>query len=211
MSIDDFETPATSCSRCGPIIDRQGQVRLAETRWFQLGARLVRRRARREARRRKAGAHVVGDKDRDLFFRRDVAGLLALANALRGLGAQRGDRLLLMLGASAPLWIALLAAIKLGLVVIPPLPLLPASDLADRLYARPRPASSSPMRPSAAKFDARGDALLARISVGGAPPGWRDGASSVRASPNFEPTRRPGRTIRCCSISPPARRRGRSW
>src|SRR5262252_6892307 len=42
-----------------------------------------------------------------------------VANWLRGLGARRGDRLLLMLGNIAPLWEVILAAIKLGLDHLP--------------------------------------------------------------------------------------------
>ena len=56
-----------------------------------------------------------------------------LANWLRGLGARRGDRLLLMLGNIAPLWEVILAAIKLGVVIIPASTLLGPEDLADRI------------------------------------------------------------------------------
>ncbi len=56
-----------------------------------------------------------------------------LANFLRGAGVRRGDRVLLMLGNSAPLWEALLALMKLGAVMIPASPLLSASDIDDRL------------------------------------------------------------------------------
>lgn len=56
-----------------------------------------------------------------------------VANFLVGLGAQAGDRLLLMLGNEVPLWETMLAAIKLGAVVIPATPLLSATDLADRM------------------------------------------------------------------------------
>jgi acetyl-CoA synthetase len=56
-----------------------------------------------------------------------------LANWLRGLGARRGDRLLLMLGNIAPLWEVILAAIKLGAVIIPASTLLGPEDLADRI------------------------------------------------------------------------------
>jgi acetyl-CoA synthetase len=56
-----------------------------------------------------------------------------LANWLRGLGARRGDRLLLMLGNIAPLWEVILAAIKLGMVIIPASTLLGPEDLADRI------------------------------------------------------------------------------
>jgi acetyl-CoA synthetase len=56
-----------------------------------------------------------------------------VANWLQGLGAQRGDRLLLMLGNVAPLWEVILAAMKLGMVVIPASTLLRPGDLADRI------------------------------------------------------------------------------
>jgi acetyl-CoA synthetase len=56
-----------------------------------------------------------------------------VANWLRGLGARRGDRLLLMLGNIAPLWEVILAAIKLGVVIIPASTLLSPDDLADRI------------------------------------------------------------------------------
>ena len=42
-----------------------------------------------------------------------------VANWLSELGARRGDRLLLMLGNMAPLWEVILAAMKLGVVIIP--------------------------------------------------------------------------------------------
>jgi acetyl-CoA synthetase len=56
-----------------------------------------------------------------------------LANWLRTLGAKRGDRLLLMLGNIAPLWEVILAAMKLGMVIIPASTLLGRDDLADRI------------------------------------------------------------------------------
>jgi acetyl-CoA synthetase len=56
-----------------------------------------------------------------------------VANMLRGLGAQRGDCLMLMLGNEVALWETLLAAIKLGLVLTPATPLLTTADLQDRI------------------------------------------------------------------------------
>ena len=56
-----------------------------------------------------------------------------VANWLRSLGARRGDRLLLMLGNIAELWEVILAAIKLGVVIIPASTLLSRDDLADRI------------------------------------------------------------------------------
>ena len=56
-----------------------------------------------------------------------VAGWLA-AN-----GVQRGDRIVLMLGNQVELWEIVLAAIKLGAVIIPASTLLTPADLADRV------------------------------------------------------------------------------
>lgn len=56
-----------------------------------------------------------------------------VGNFLVGLGAQRGDRILLMLGNEVPLWETMLAAIKIGAVVIPATTLLSGDDLEDRL------------------------------------------------------------------------------
>ncbi|MBU6159518.1 MAG: AMP-binding protein [Myxococcales bacterium] len=56
-----------------------------------------------------------------------------VAAFLVGLGAARGDRVMLMLGNEVPLWETMLAAIKAGVVVIPATPLLSGADLADRM------------------------------------------------------------------------------
>ena len=56
-----------------------------------------------------------------------------VASFLTRLGAQPGDRMLLMLGNEVPLWETMLAAIKMGVVVIPATTLLSGPDLADRL------------------------------------------------------------------------------
>jgi acetyl-CoA synthetase len=56
-----------------------------------------------------------------------------VANYLRSLGVARGDRILIMLGNEVPLWETMLAAIKLGAVVIPATTLLARDDLLDRL------------------------------------------------------------------------------
>ena len=134
-----------------------------------------------------------------------------VANGLRALGAERGDRLLLMLGNVAPLWIALLAAMKLGLVVIPAPPQLADGDIAERL-SRGRVRLVVAEAADAAKFEGRSDGLLARVAVGGAPAGWRDWAELYAGEPAFRRrTRRRGRATRCCSISLPAPRRSRSW
>src|SRR5688572_21717480 len=55
-----------------------------------------------------------------------------VANALRLLGARRGDRLLLMLPNVVETWETILACMKLGVIVIPATPQLTPRDLADR-------------------------------------------------------------------------------
>jgi acetyl-CoA synthetase len=57
-----------------------------------------------------------------------------LAVWLQQEGVDRGDRVLLVLGNVAPLWEVMLAAIKLGAVVIPATTLLGPRDLADRVH-----------------------------------------------------------------------------
>ncbi|MDQ4038311.1 MAG: AMP-binding protein [Actinomycetota bacterium] len=56
-----------------------------------------------------------------------------MANLLRELGVRRGDRVLLMLGNVAPLWVTMLAATKIGAVLIPSSTLLGKDELRDRL------------------------------------------------------------------------------
>ena len=55
-----------------------------------------------------------------------------VANTLRDRGAQRGDRLLLMLPNVVETWETILACMKLGVIVIPATPQLTPRDLADR-------------------------------------------------------------------------------
>ncbi len=56
-----------------------------------------------------------------------------VANWLRAQGVARGDRIILMLGNQVELWETILAAMKLGAVVIPATTLLTPADLRDRL------------------------------------------------------------------------------
>lgn len=56
-----------------------------------------------------------------------------VANHLRALGVRRGERILLMLGNHIALWETMLAAFKLGAVVIPATALLTSEDLRDRI------------------------------------------------------------------------------
>ena len=77
------------------------------------------------------GDHAGGDVS--LSYRELAERSGQVANWLRGLGVRRGDRVLLMLGNIAPLWEVILAAMKLGAVIIPASTLLRPADLADRV------------------------------------------------------------------------------
>jgi acetyl-CoA synthetase len=94
-----------------------------------------------------------------------------VANFLREKGMCRGDVVVVMLDNVSPLWIAMLAAMKLGAVMVPCTPLLSPGDLADRI-SRGR-----------ARFVIAATAFVDRfaglegvtgIAVGGASPGWHD-------------------------------------
>jgi acetyl-CoA synthetase len=56
-----------------------------------------------------------------------------VARYLRDAGAERGDRILVMLTNVVPLWETMLAAIRLGAVVIPATPQLTSADVDDRI------------------------------------------------------------------------------
>src|ERR1700730_17901922 len=83
----------------------------------------------------RTGLRIVSDDGSDVSLSYgSLSGRSAqVANWLRGLRGRRGDRVLLMLGNVAPLWEVILAAMKLGAVIIPASTLLQPADLADRL------------------------------------------------------------------------------
>lgn len=108
-----------------------------------------------------------------------------VANWLRGHGVARGDRIILMLGNQFELWETLLAAMKLGAIVIPATTLLTASDLRDRLD-RGGAKHVVVGGTDAGKFDdVEGD--YTRIAVRGAPEGWLDYADAASAPTEFAP------------------------
>lgn len=87
-----------------------------------------------------------------------------VANFLVSIGARKGDRMLLMLGNEVPLWETMLAAIKLGAVVIPATTLLSGEDLADRLR-RGKVRHVVTNAGGAAKFDELGTDALAELKL----------------------------------------------
>ncbi len=113
-----------------------------------------------------------------------------LAGWLRGEGVGRGERVLLMLGNQLELWEAVLAAMKLGAVIIPASTLLGPADLVDRVH-RGDVAHVIARSVDAEKF-AKVPGGYTRIAVGGPVPGWLrwdDGYSSVLDSSEDGPTR----------------------
>ncbi len=108
-----------------------------------------------------------------------------VANGLRQLGVERGDRILVMLGNVAPLWECMLAAMKLGAVIVPATTLLTRDDLADR-FARGRVKHVIAGAEAAVKF-AGLPGFYTRIGVGKAAPGWHAYEDCYGASAEFRP------------------------
>jgi acetyl-CoA synthetase len=116
---------------------------------------------------------VVDDsgRDRSLSYAELAHRSNQVANFLASLGVGPQDRVLIMLGNVVALWETMLATIKLGAVMIPATTLLQAADLEDRL-ARGRVRAVVTDRALTRHFGGVPGAPI-RISVGGAPPGWR--------------------------------------
>jgi acetyl-CoA synthetase len=96
-----------------------------------------------------------------------------VANFLRAQGIRRGDHLLLLLGNVVPLWETMLAAMKLGVVIIPATTLLTPDELRDRLD-RGRARAVVAAQDQIAKFAGLGSEKLVRIVVNAPSPqdGW---------------------------------------
>ncbi|MFD5097007.1 AMP-binding protein [Amycolatopsis thailandensis] len=108
-----------------------------------------------------------------------------VANWLRSLGVSRGDRLILMLGNQGELWQTILAAIKLGAVIIPASTLLGPADLADRVE---RGAAKHVVIRSvdAHKFE-NVDGDYTRITVGEPVEGWQSFVDAYEEAEDFTP------------------------
>jgi acetyl-CoA synthetase len=111
-----------------------------------------------------------------------------VANFLRAQGLQRGDHLLLLLGNVVPLWETMLAAMKLGVVVIPATTLLTADELRDRLD-RGRAKAVVATLDQVAKFAGLGTDQLVRIVVGAtqAQDGWLPFEDAAKSPEAFTP------------------------
>jgi acetyl-CoA synthetase len=112
-----------------------------------------------------------------------------VANHLRALGVKRGDRVLLMLGNVVPLWECMLAAMKLGAVIVPASTLLTRDDLVDR-FERGRARHVVTGADNIGKF-AEVPGAYTRIAVGDAGgdavPGWHNYEDAYDAPAAFAP------------------------
>src|ERR1700731_737481 len=111
-----------------------------------------------------------------------------VANFLRAQGLKRGDHLLLLLGNVIPLWETMLAAMKLGAVVIPATTLLTPDELQDRLD-RGRAKVVVAMQDQVTKFAGLGGDQLIRIvdSASSNHEGWLPYEQSADFPEDFEP------------------------
>ena len=105
-----------------------------------------------------------GNRETKLSFEKLSRRSNQVANLLRAQGLQRGDHLLLLLGNVVPLWETMLAAMKLGVVVIPATTLLTPDELQDRLD-RGRARAVVASQDQVAKFAGLGEQQLIRIVV----------------------------------------------
>jgi len=111
-----------------------------------------------------------------------------VANFLRAQGVTRGDHLLLLLGNVVPLWETMLAAMKLGVVVIPATTLLTPDELRDRLD-RGRAKVVVASQDQVAKFTGLGGDKLIRIVVNAASKqdGWLAFEQAAEFPDSFAP------------------------
>ncbi len=108
-----------------------------------------------------------------------------VANWLSKQGVKRGERILIMLGNEVPLWETMLAAIKLGAVVIPATTLLTPEDLVDRVE-RGQVKHVVIGKAHTEKFaDLPGS--FGRIVVGGATEGWKTFEDAYAETEVFTP------------------------
>jgi acetyl-CoA synthetase len=108
-----------------------------------------------------------------------------LAGWLEAAGLGAGDRLLLVLGNVLPLWEVTLAAIKMGVVLIPATTLLGPADLRDRVHRGQVSAVVTASADTGKFAEVPGDYL--RIAVGEPVPGWLRYGDSETSLAHFTP------------------------
>ncbi len=140
------------------------------------------------------------DAETKLTFRELADRSIAAAAWLADAGLQRGDQLLLVLGNCIPLWEIMLAALRLGVVVIPATPQLSPADLADRVERgdakmliahQADTAKFSQVRPECRRVELRGAASPSSTAPDEATDGWRSYAevdAFLGSDPHFPGT-----------------------
>jgi acetyl-CoA synthetase len=131
---------------------------------------------------------AANDKQTKLSFAELSERSNQVANFLRAQGLKRGDHLLLLLSNVVPLWETMLAAIKLGVVVIPATTLLTPDELQDRLD-RGRAKAVVASQDQVAKFAHLRAENLVRIVVGApaAQDGWLAFETAAEYPGDFTP------------------------
>jgi acetyl-CoA synthetase len=125
---------------------------------------------------------VVDDAggDESLSFATLARRAAQVAQFLTDCGLRRGERLLVMLPNCAALWETMLAAVRMGAVIIPATTLLEHDDLTDRL-TRGAVRAVITTSPLSARF-AAGATVPVRIAVGAPVAGWRCYADASQAA-----------------------------
>ncbi|GIF18266.1 acetyl-CoA synthetase [Actinoplanes tereljensis] len=106
-----------------------------------------------------------------------------VANWLRAQGVERGDRIVVMLGNQHELWETILAAMKLGAVLVPATPLLGPADSAQRVARSGAKHVIAAASSAAAKFEG---VDVTKIAVGDAVDGWHHYADAYSGNVGFE-------------------------
>ncbi|MGZ3771148.1 MAG: AMP-binding protein [Bdellovibrio sp.] len=107
-----------------------------------------------------------------------------VANYLRSLGVQRGDSIFLLIENHVALWEIMLAALKLGAVLVPNSPLLSQEELLDRL-SREQPKLIATTKKHTEKFDVSSSGLIPLV-VDEAVSGWKFLGDCSKHSSSFE-------------------------
>ncbi len=126
------------------------------------------------------------DSERSLSFEELRARSNRAANLLRDRGVRRGERVLLMLPNVTALWEAMLAAMKLGAVVVPATTMLTEDDLRDR-FERGQVRHVITDAGGHEKVDAVAPPDVTRFLVGGERRGWHSWSEVDGAPAAFVP------------------------
>lgn len=131
-----------------------------------------------------------GRPEESLSYSEMVARSNQVANRLREVGVGRGDRVVVMLGNQVELWETVLAAMKLGAIVIPASTLVTTADLRD--WVLRASASHAVVRSADAARVAGALEGCTRLAAGDAVPGWLSYADADEYPTEFVPE---GRTM----------------